>query len=933
MTADAPSNADLRHDAFICYSRQDVVFARALEQALERYRPPRELGRPARPLDVFRDEQDFTGVEYNESIKRHLRGAAKLIVICSPSSSNSSFVNDEIRWFSEARGARNIVPVLRGGNPTCDSADETAAFPPALCEALAPLPVGPDYRRFDENKDALHRSPFQDAWFGLLANLLDTERAEIEQRDHRRRRRQRHITIGVTTAVIASLLAALVVALLSRSQAIRDRDLAEQRRQQALARRLMTDSLSVADREYDTAILLALEAARLSPGTDSSGHVRDVLNRNTPFRGAVRRHAAAVLAIGVTNGAMFLASVDAQGTVAVADIGASAEQRKLGIGGTAEAAALTHDGTRVAFAVGNDIELWNIAERRRERVLREHTSAVTSLCFSADGALLASGSWDGSAIIWNVGDGRARYPPLEGHSESPNPLSLAKGVHGVAFNSDASTLATTGGDNTAILWNAHTGQRAVGPLSGHATRGDQLFPGVRSVAFSPDNTILATGGDDRQVRLWNAASGEPLGDPLAGHEGAIRALAFIAGGLGLVSGDEFGVIRIWAVRDRRSIKVLQGHATAVTALAALQQNSFVSSAKDGAIIEWDPFADAERLATSFVVAAPEPQPRSVTGTGRRHFPDLVWSVRFSPSGRRLASGADDGTVVAWEVDTRMEIARFVCQPGQVFAVAFSPDESRLACAGLGSDILVRDLSTGDERRLHTGGPAGRLDFSPDGLTLAAGDATGNVRGWNTATGAALFAFQVGGSPILLVAFIDDGRRLLGGNKNGELVIWDIANRASLQNIRLQTSTPDDVILNGDTLAFWNNDAVQLWSVASGRVVGPNDLANENTPHRPFSLALQGSSLAVAVSAQVSVRDVRGGALMWPTLNARASVNDLAFDRDGRRLAVAGASAAVSVWDLDWKAWHAAACRIAGRSLSRDEWRRFIGDEPYRSTCD
>ena len=387
------------------------------------------------------------------------------------------------------------------------------------------------------------------------------------------------------------------------------------------------------------------------------------------------------------------------------------------------------------------------------------------------------------------------------------------------------------------------------------------------------------------------------------------------------------------MRDRRPIKVLRGYATEMTALAALHGNSFLSSAKDGAIIEWDPFADADRLATNLVVPTPDAAPRLVPATGRHHFPDLVWSVRFSPSGRRLASGSDDGSVVAWEIDTRKEIARFVCQPGQVFGVAFSPDESKLACAGLGGDVLIRDLATGGERLLHTGDPAGQLDFSTDGRLLAVGDATGGVRGWDTANGAALFAFKLGASPILLVRFLDQGRRLIAGNKNGELVMWDVANRAALQNVRLPTSMADDMVLDGDTLAFWNKDAVQLWNVPSGRIVGNVLVPIEPTAPRPFALALHASSLAVAESAHVSVRDVRSGALMWPTFNARASVNDLAFDCDARRLAVVGASAVVSIWDLDWKAWVAAACRVAGRSLSPDEWRQFVGDEPYRSTCE
>jgi hypothetical protein len=54
--------------------------------------------------------------------------------------------------------------------------------------------------------------------------------------------------------------------------------------------------------------------------------------------------------------------------------------------------------------------------------------------------------------------------------------------------------------------------------------------------------------------------------------------------------------------------------------------------------------------------------------------------------------------------------------------------------------------------------------------------------------------------------------------------------------------------------------------------------------------------------------------------------------DGGQLAVA-TEHGVQLWDLDPGAWRDAACRLAGRNLSRDEWDRYMPpDEPYRATC-
>jgi hypothetical protein len=66
----SPAVASPVHDAFISYSRKDKEFARKLDRALKAYTPPRALDVPQRHLDVFRDEEDFTGADYHASIAR-----------------------------------------------------------------------------------------------------------------------------------------------------------------------------------------------------------------------------------------------------------------------------------------------------------------------------------------------------------------------------------------------------------------------------------------------------------------------------------------------------------------------------------------------------------------------------------------------------------------------------------------------------------------------------------------------------------------------------------------------------------------------------------------------------------------------------------------------------------------------------------------------
>jgi WD40 repeat protein len=158
------------------------------------------------------------------------------------------------------------------------------------------------------------------------------------------------------------------------------------------------------------------------------------------------------------------------------------------------AAALSPDGRTLAIggyglkdALGS-IYLISLATGRIERVLKGHTDAINSLAFGVSPGgrlLLASGSFDNTARIWDLAAGECRRV-LVGHTDA---------VHCIAFAPDASRLATASFDKTGRIWSVADG-RCVQTLQGHTKI-------VNSVAWSPDGTLLATGGDDRSIRLWS----------------------------------------------------------------------------------------------------------------------------------------------------------------------------------------------------------------------------------------------------------------------------------------------------------------------------------------------------------------------------------------------------------------------------------------------
>ena len=99
-------------------------------------------------------------------------------------------------------------------------------------------------------------------------------------------------------------------------------------------------------------------------------------------------------------------------------------------------------------------------------------------------------------------------------------------------------------------------------------------------------------------------------------------------------------------------------------------------------------------------------------------------MAFSPDGRRLATGGEENTVKIWDVETGQELQTLRGHSGDVYTVAFSPDDDGrwIASAGEDSTVKIWDSHTGKLVRSFRGhtGLVSSLAFSPDGRRLVSG---------------------------------------------------------------------------------------------------------------------------------------------------------------------------------------------------------------------
>lgn len=458
-------------------------------------------------------------------------------------------------------------------------------------------------------------------------------------------------------------------------------------------------------------------------------------------------------------------------------------------------------------------------------------------------------------------------------------------VGALDFSPDGNLLAS-GSRDVIVIWDVQTGERL---RTLEPNRGPTTY-----VRFSPDGTMLASlSRDADETVVWDAQTGEVVR--------SIRSagrLLWTSDSRVIVAG-----MRSWEIEsgnmqsEWESPDAPYPYPTILSTTLGEDGQMLIAQSHFGRVYLWDS-ETGELLQT---ISFPEILDYSET----TDFFDLMISMAWAPSGRILALGFSNGTLVLWDVERNEPLHVLLGDSSQaVSSLAWSSDGSTLV-SRIGDTLALWNTETGASLgRLERGASNWTcLSWSPDGSKLAIGTYDGELIIWDTRAwhvSQELGPFGSIAHPVEYVVWSPNGAMIAAVSRlmfEGESIIWNLdadipmyIPETTYGAITSVAWSPDR-----DTLVYGTaNGTIMIWDAEMGQerqIIRSGDWIVSHVTWSP-----NGTALAASIRDEINLWNIETGEL-YLTLNGEDGVGDLEFSRDGAMLAAGLWNNQVVIWDV------------------------------------